>query len=225
MGISDKVADSASTTWSMVESDPCRPEHPITNLSQPVLKNYSQFAEGKGRGPWTMVIEIKTMVYELSSLEMVSYIDADSPKVLQLEVCRDRNDGWTHLAVLEAPLAWGSGHRMPCRPHPETGEVNVARTQAGSAGMRWKLPPCSLKYPQFLRLSISQTFSGRPPSLHFIKLSHRASRPRSHSVPNAPLGSLRQAQSFSEASSNEADDTLGPLRPSSRGRIMRRGSV
>ena len=164
-----------------------------------------------------ITLQLLTIVYEIVALDMCAYLDADSPKVIQIDVSRDKKD-WTFVAAVETTRRWGCGHRMPCRPHPDTLEVNVAPTPAGSGNHRWKLPPCALKHPQFVRICIAQTFSGRPPSLHSVGLLRRVGRPRSCSLPalgrevmtekNPLLTSANRAATEDEG---DEGDGLGPL--------------
>lgn len=240
----EKIPDSAPTSWTISEADACDPKHPSSNLSKYDCKTYVLFSTPEkstskdvARGPWAMVLEIKQMIYELVALELVAYIDTDSPRVVQIEISRDKVE-WTFLAAFECAHPWGSGHRMPSRPHPTTMEVNVGRTQVGSSTMHWRLPSCLLKYPQFVRVNIAQTFSGQPPSLHYLKLSHRVGRPRAQSTPDITYGRPLQIvtsdtgisrpieRSLSEED-GETDDVLGPLLTSSSKRrvVMRRLSA
>jgi hypothetical protein len=261
MNPTEKILDSVPTSWAVKDAAPCDPLHPASALGTFDCKTYALFlpnkpsaaghscssSRGRGsqQGPWTLVVEVKQMIYELLALELVAYIDTDSPRVVQVEVSRDKLD-WTFVAAFDCPRPWGNGHRMPTRPHPDTMEVNVARTLVGSSTMHWRLPPCPLKYPQFARLSIPQTFSGQPPSLHYLKLSHRVGRPRARSAPDmtvkqstavaSPAGEILERRPVERRPvervlswEEEGEDVLGPLLTTRGGfagaRKQRRGST
>mmetsp|Transcript_25516 Transcript_25516/g.37665 ORF Transcript_25516/g.37665 Transcript_25516/m.37665 type:complete len:392 (+) Transcript_25516:71-1246(+) len=132
--------------------------------------NYVTFQGGTSE-PWWIVFELKHKAsLELCGVEIASYIDSDSPRVIQVEVSRDMRY-WEEVKTIKTSEPWGTGHRQSNRPrgHPLTKEPNVVRGK-GENTQLWALQSAaSIRFPQFVMLSIPRTYSGGPPSLHYVR--------------------------------------------------------
>lgn len=157
---------------------------PLKNLLDGSTTSYFNFSAQKEGSPWWVIFSVKELVYELCGVEIASYMDCNSPRLIQVEVSCDLSR-WELVRMLGTEEPWGSGQlqnpekgRTSMQGHPSTGEQGVVRGP-GKSVYCWSLDSAnSIRYPQYVLVSIPQTYSGAAPSLHYIKFFHSTARPR-----------------------------------------------